>query len=118
MLATEHGQYDRSVGLRRDISTGKPGVLRIRSVREPDSIPESTLAERMHPQGRSGTMISTNGGATWTQYSETAYTVFATESNVYFAGGGMLLIGSPVPAPGAIALLGVAGAVSGRRRRG
>lgn len=77
-----------------------------------------TLYGSYGSQGRSGTMISTNGGATWTQYSETAYTVFATESNVYFAGGGMLLIGSPVPAPGAIALLGVAGAVSGRRRRG
>lgn len=68
-------------------------------------------------QGRGGTFISVNGGTTFTRYSESAYTVFADESNAYFAGGQMLLIGSAVPAPGALALLGVAGLAGSRRRR-
>jgi len=68
-------------------------------------------------QGRGGTFISVDGGTTFTRYSEGAYTVFADESNAYFAGGQGVLIGSAVPAPGALALLGVAGLAGSRRRR-
>ena len=69
-------------------------------------------------QGRSGSFISTNGGATWTRYSEGGTRFFANESNAYLAGYGYVLVGAAVPAPGAIALLGMAGIAARRRRRG
>jgi MYXO-CTERM domain-containing protein len=68
-------------------------------------------------QGRSGSFISTNGGTTWTRYSESGYRFFADESNAYLAGSSYVLVGAAVPAPGALALLGMAGIAARRRRR-
>jgi hypothetical protein len=70
-----------------------------------------------------GLSVSANGGATWTTYTTAnglggngALGVYADASNVYVATNGGIGIAA-IPAPGAIALLGIAGAASGRRRR-
>ena len=72
-----------------------------------------------------GLSISTDGGATFSNYSTAnglatnlVWSVYADGGTVYAGTNDGLSIGvSVVPAPGAIALLGLAGFAGSRRRR-
>jgi MYXO-CTERM domain-containing protein len=72
-----------------------------------------------------GLSISTDGGATFSNYStangladNVVWSVYADGGTVYAGTNNGLSIGvSAVPAPGAIALLGLAGFAGSRRRR-